>query len=92
MKCLCGYLFAAVEQNTDNDFALIRNRDYQSFLKLEQRVLAAKTEEESLSPIAKSARLVGNVKECPECGRVVITPAGEDGPAGYFTREAPLPW
>ena len=92
MKCLCGYMFAAVERNTENDFALIRNPDYQSFLQLEQRVLAEKTEEERLSRIAKSARLVGNVMECPECGRLVITPAGEDGPAGYFTREAPLPW
>ena len=79
MKCLCGQVLA-LEPRIRNrkSFAVIADATYRRFLGLERKVQAATTREERLKAIARSARLVGGLRKCPECARLLfVYPGGE---------------
>jgi hypothetical protein len=79
MKCLCGHQFVPelrVRERTS--FAVIPDAKYGRFLASERKIREASTREESLKAIAKSARLVGSLRTCPACARLVfVHPGGE---------------
>ncbi len=87
MKCLCGHQFTLepkVRQRTS--FAVISDAKYGRFLASERKIHEASTREESLTAIAQSARLVGSLRACPVCARLVfVHPGGEQ--VEYFKRE-----
>ena len=89
MHCKCGYSFSTESSRSDRkfeSFAVIRDRDYQTFLKSEVRVLASKNEKTKMNAIARSSEHVGSLIECPQCSRTVfLKPGGAD--LIFFQRE-----
>jgi hypothetical protein len=89
MRCKCGYVFSGEVGDPDwkyESFAVIRDRDYQAFLKLEMRVLGSKGEQAMMRAIAHSSRLVGSLTECPQCSRTLfLKPGAAD--VVFFRRE-----
>lgn len=87
MICLCGHQFIPeprVRERTS--FAVISDAKYGRFLASERKIREASTCEESLTAIAQSARLVGSLRACPVCARLVfVHPGGEK--VEYFNRE-----
>ena len=88
MKCLCGHTFLAETKLRERKFfAVIADATYRRFLGLERTVQAATTREERLKAITRSARLVGSLRKCPECARLVFMhPGGEK--VEYYQSEA----
>jgi hypothetical protein len=79
MRCKCGYSFsseAAKPNRKFESFAVVRDRDYQAFLKSESRVLASKSEQAKMLVIAHSSELVGSLMECPQCSRTLLLKPG----------------
>jgi len=95
-SCLCGYLFAPmmpIRNRKFESFAVVSDRSYQRFLKAEARVLRAAGQTAKLHAIARAAKLVGSLLECPACGRFLFDPP--DGSAGAFylrKEKAPAPF
>ncbi len=87
MKCLCGHLFTSepkVRQRTS--FAVIPDAKFGRFLASERKIREATTREERLTAVARSAQLVGSLRACPACARLVfVHPGGEK--VEYFKRE-----
>ena len=88
-QCKCGYTFLAtsIRSRKFASYAVVRDKDYQRFLKAEVRVLQAPAElEAKLRAIGKSSKLVGSLLECPDCARLLLwTPGG--GSKAYYSRE-----
>jgi phage pi2 protein 07 len=77
MRCKCGHVIQPASSPPET-FAVIRNSDYQKFIKSETRVLAAKDMDAKLRAIARSARLIGTMVECPKCSRTLFMKPGGD--------------
>ena len=78
MRCKCGYKFSGADRKFE-PFAVVRDRDYQAFLKSESRVLAARGEHAKMKAVARSSELVGSLMECPRCSRTLfLKPGGAD--------------
>lgn len=87
--CECGYAFSyttSIRRRQFESFAVIRDKDYQRFLKLEQKVLEAPGQETFLRAVGKSSKYVGSLIECPECGRLLLIKPGGD-PKVYHPSE-----
>jgi len=74
MTCTCGYSFAKamlrrLKANKKGppfkSYALIHNDDYRRVMKLDAKVLAAKTE-------STSSKYVGTAMTCPKCARLTV--------------------
>jgi len=89
MRCKCGYNFSNEAAKPDKKFeslAVVRDRDYQAFLKSESRVLASKGEQAKMGAIAHSSELVGSLMECPQCSwTLFLKPGAPD--LLFFRRE-----
>ncbi len=77
MQCMCGHEFVhAVGGRATEEFrssyALISNRDYRKFLKLEMKALQADTAAKRRAAILKSSKFAGFAMDCPKCGRLVM--------------------
>lgn len=87
MTCLCGYMFQIESRSRDRkSFAVIADVTYRRFLGLERKVDAATTREERLKAIARSADLVGSLRTCPDCARLVLIHPG-GGQVEFYVRE-----
>ena len=86
MNCPCGYNFAedsrrSIETGTreSESYAVIRNEDYTSVVKLELKVLESRDPQSRLKSIARAAERVGSAKVCPVCSRLsLIKPVSLD--------------
>jgi len=93
MRCRCGYSFsrAATRQRKKfESFAVVNDRDYRAFLKLEIKASRARSDDARLRALASSAGYVGNLLECPECSRVLLlkpSAGGPDGSATFYVKE-----
>lgn len=77
MKCLRGHVFVPEARLRDRkSFAVIADATYRRFLGLERKVKEATTREERLKAIARSARMVGSLRKCPACARLVLVHPG----------------
>ena len=89
MRCKCGYSFSSEAAKSDRkveSFAVIRDRDYQAFLKSESQILASKGQQAKLRAIADSSELVGSLMECPQCSRTLFLKPGA-AELVFFRRE-----
>ena len=89
-RCKCGYFFSLTETGSKRkfeSFAIVSDRDYQRFLRAENRVLRAKDEHAYFRAIGRSAELVGSLFECPDCGRILLTKPGGNPEAFYMKEE-----
>jgi hypothetical protein len=89
MRCKCGYSFsseAAKRHRKFESFAVVRDRDYQAFLKSESRVLVSKGEQAKMRAIAHSSELIGSLMECPQCSRTLLLKPGAADMV-FFRRE-----
>lgn len=80
MKCLCGQGFV-LESKVRNrtSFAVISDAKFGRFIASERKVQEAKTPDESLKAIVRSARFVGSLRTCPACDRLVFAHPGGKG-------------
>ena len=73
MRCICGHDFAQQTmqgRHTRQSFAVANRRDYQTFLKLEMKVLQERRgTDDRLRAIARSSEDVGSLYVCPKCSR-----------------------
>lgn len=86
MRCLCGYDYvaAAIEGQSEADsYAVIRDEDYRTAMRLEAKCLRARGKAARLRTIARSAQYVGTAKVCPACQRLCLMPA-DCGPARFY--------
>ena len=90
MKCVCGHVFLLESKLRERkSFAVIADATYRRFLNLESKVEEATTREERLMATARSACLVGSLRTCPACARLVfVHPGGEK--VEYYVRETKL--
>ena len=77
MICRCGHVFQTMRNGQStrefrDAFCLIPNREYRKFLKWEIKAMEADTEEKRLRALGKSSAMVGNLTECPSCGRILL--------------------
>ena len=87
-QCKCGYTFLAtsIRSRKFASYAVVRDKDYQRFLKAEVRILQAPDEPTKMRPHAQCSKLVGSLLECPDCARLLLwTPGG--GSKAYYSRE-----
>lgn len=94
MRCHCGYDFARQMRRggrTDRSFAVIHREDYQTFLKLEAKVLRARRGSDArLRAVARSSEYVGSLHLCPKCSRLLLLQPGagaSDGSLVSYARE-----
>ena len=93
MRCHCGYDFAKQMlkgSRAFQSFAVVNNRDYQTFLKLETKVLRARGSDAKLGAIARSSEYVGCLHVCPKCSRLLLLQphaGASDGSLVRYTRE-----
>lgn len=77
MQCKCGHEFVhavggKATEELRSSYALIADRDYRKFLKLELKALQADTAAKRRAAILKSSKFVGFAMDCPKCKRLVI--------------------
>ena len=94
MRCTCGYDFAQQMlrgSRAIQSFAVVNDRDYQTFLKLEMKVLRKPQGSDArLRAIARSSEYVGSLNICPKCSRLLLSQPGagaSDGSLVSYTRE-----
>jgi hypothetical protein len=87
-RCKCGYVFARLANRRRQfaSFAVVSDQNYQRFLRAEVRVLRAADGPAQLRAIARSAKYVGSLLECPDCGRLLFASPGGDSEA-FYVRE-----
>jgi len=81
MTCKCGYEFSkqiladlrSKKETALESYAVVPDRSYRKFIKRETKVLAAKGDKARAKAIGKSARFVGTMLVCPECGRWAVS-------------------
>jgi len=79
MRCKCGYSFSSEAVKPDRkfeSFAVVRDRDYQAFIKSESQVLASKGGQTKMRAIAHASEFVGSLMECPQCARTLLLKPG----------------
>lgn len=87
MDCLCGYQFADISDFEKSvGYAVIPNENYIEFLQSEIKVLDAWTEEQKMKRLANSAALIGSMRRCPQCARLILNLPEEDR-LEYYQRE-----
>lgn len=84
--CKCGFVFEYFQKRKFNSFAVVNDKDYQRFLRAENRVSRAVDETEKLRAMGRSARFVGSMLECPECGRLLLIMPNAASSA-YYSKE-----
>lgn len=75
MRCKCGYSFSQKKAAGLDEFPsyiLVSDKDYPAFLKSETKVLQCSDEMKKLDAIARSAKYVGCMLECPQCSRLLL--------------------
>jgi len=88
LKCICGHTFVLKGKLWERkSFAVIADATYRRFQGLDRKVREATTREESLNAMARSARLVGSLRKCPECARLVFMHPGAEK-VEYYQSEA----
>lgn len=75
MRCKCGYSFSQEVLGKDacgrQSYAVINDKHYRAFIRMEAKVLQARGEEKQRA-IARSAKYVGSLHECPQCSRLLL--------------------
>ena len=77
MRCRCGFDFAQAKIHSRPQFesyAVINDRDYLTFIRLESEALGIADEETALGALAKSSEYAGSMLECPKCSTVLLVP------------------
>jgi len=94
LQCKCGYDFSddmlAQMRGAGRrcrSFAVIDDENYSAFLKSERKVLKADSKKKRTKAIAKSARFVGTMAECPDCARMVMNLPDGDTTTFYVREE-----
>ena len=82
MRCKCGYDFArhiTERRRGGQSFAVVNHTDYQTFLKLEAKVLRARRGSDArLRAIGRSSEYIGCLHLCPKCSRLLLLQPGAD--------------
>ena len=79
MECKCGYNYAraalehAKKRGAKRDapydsYAVVNDKDYRRFIRLEADFLAAPDRESQWKAFSRSSRYVGSLMVCPRCG------------------------
>lgn len=95
MQCLCGYDFAKHTLATPCPFAsyaVVADKDYAKFLRLEMEVLAAKSGKQKIRAVGRSAGHVGSLLHCPKWGRYTLVHAEAPGAKITLAEEADEDW
>ncbi len=86
VRCKCGYGFTEKASKGLREFesyAVIRDAEYQEFLKSEVEALRADNGETSLGAIAQSSTYVGTGMVCPDCSRLTLLLPGGGATVSY---------
>ena len=81
MICKCGYKFSFEPRPSWRKFvsyAVVRDKDYRSFLNSEIQVMKASNKAKNLPSIGEAAKLVGSLIECPQCLRLLLFRPGKE--------------
>ena len=74
MRCLCGYKFSPRSEGAPpyESYAIVDNKDYGKFIKLETKITHATDGSAALAAISRSSMYVGSLLECPKCSRLLL--------------------
>jgi len=88
MKCRCGNRFSDGEDDRTGGFALVADSDFGAFLDREWVVRERRASEGEfpLEAVLEASELVGTVRECPKCSRLMVIQAGS-GDAVFYVRD-----
>ncbi len=90
MRCKCGFLFSGQmmlqEPRPFESYAVIKDVEYQEFLKAEMKAARSDKPDARLRKLARSATFVGSLLKCPKCARLLLLTPGEAN-LEYYQRE-----
>ena len=91
MRCKCGWSFSAPRNRRKfESFAVVNDKDYQTFLRLENATQRSRGEDAKLCAIARASDYVGCLLACPACSRVLLlkpSAGSSDGSLTFYTKE-----